>query len=204
MLTYATRRCLLRSVQLSDAPVILRNFSDPRVMAHYDAKRVCTRAAAEKTLSVWKDEIASGRRQRWTIILRDADFAIGTCGLHGIDRERGCAEIGYEIGQAYWGRGILSEVLPAVLEHAFSELELDRLTARVSPQNRASIALLRKFGFRNRVAPQIAGWLRGASFNRRIFRLKRREYLQQTRLAGSVGTCGAKAAALRGLQDPAT
>lgn len=155
-------------------------------------------------LNNWKQEVAKGRRLRWTVVLRDADIAIGTCGLHGIDRERGCAEIGYEIGQAYWGQGILSEVFPAVLENAFSELELDRLTARVSPQNRASIALLRKFGFRNRAAPQIAGWLRGASFKRRIFRLKRREYLQQTKVSGSVGTRGAKVAALRGLQDPVT
>lgn len=178
--SYQTARCLLREVELADAHLILKNFSDPKLMAHYDMKAVHTFHEAEQMLGSWINEFATGRRRRWTIVLREGNAAIGTCGLHTINRERGCAEIGYEIGQAYWGRGILSEIFPAVLGHAFSELELDRLTARVSPQNRASIALLRKFGFRNRVAPQIAGWLLGASFKRRIFRLKRREYLQQT------------------------
>lgn len=203
MNSYETARCLLREVELADAPLILKNFSDPELMAHYDMKAVHTFHEAEQMLECWINGFATGRRRRWAIVLKESNVAIGTCGLHAINRERGYAEIGYEIGRNYWGKGILSEVFPVLLQDAFDELGLYRLAARVSPRNFASVALLKKFGFRHCMAPQVVGWLRGASFKRQIFRLKRREYLQQTKMPGSVGTRGTKAVALRGLQAPA-
>lgn len=205
---YQTSRCLLRVVELVDAPLILNNFSDPKLMAHYDMRVVHTLHAAEQMLSGWINEFATRRRRRWTIILREENVAIGTCGLHSINRERGCAELGYEISREYWGKGILSEVFPVLLGDAFEELELHRLTARVSPRNVASVALLKKFGFRHRVVPQVAGWLRGASFSRRILRLTRCDYLQQSNAIGSMTrslpeTGRTKTASTQGLQDSA-
>ena len=181
MQSYETSRCLLRVVKPSDATAVFECFSDPAVMAYYDMTPVTDLIEAEQMLHGWIRDIVDGRRCRWAIVLKDSGQVVGTCGLHGIRRDRGCAELGYEVARAYWGKGIASDVFPALLEHAFHALQLDRLTARISPRNRASIALVRKFGFRIHVVPQIAGWLDGASFRRRIFRLTQAEYTRRMR-----------------------
>ena len=46
------------------------------------------------------------------------------------------------------GRGYMSEGLGLVLRYAFGELHLHRLEANIQPTNRASLALVRRQGFR--------------------------------------------------------
>ena len=57
------------------------------------------------------------------------------------------AEIGYWLGETFWGRGIASEVLPALTEWAFCELNLVRIEAAVYARNRASARVLEKAGY---------------------------------------------------------
>lgn len=57
------------------------------------------------------------------------------------------AEIGYWLGESYWGRGIATEALIAVTEHAFSNSSLCRLYAHVFAWNPASARVLEKAGY---------------------------------------------------------
>ncbi len=56
--------------------------------------------------------------------------------------------LGYWIGQPFARRGFMSEALQALLPFAFNTLDLHRLEAACLPQNKASVALLHKNGFR--------------------------------------------------------
>jgi RimJ/RimL family protein N-acetyltransferase len=56
-------------------------------------------------------------------------------------------KIGYWIGEAYWGRGIITEALNAMSEWAFRELNLVRLYAKVFARNQASARVLEKAGY---------------------------------------------------------
>ena len=47
----------------------------------------------------------------------------------------------------FWGRGLMSEALAAVLSYAFEDLGMHRIEADVDPDHAASLALLEKFGF---------------------------------------------------------
>src|SRR5579872_21903 len=51
----------------------------------------------------------------WSITLQGEDTLIGACSLWNFDSDFNCAEIGYELHQAYWGRGVMSEALSAIL-----------------------------------------------------------------------------------------
>ncbi|MHB8140092.1 MAG: GNAT family N-acetyltransferase [Vulcanimicrobiaceae bacterium] len=74
--------------------------------------------------------------------------AIGGIGLKpGQDIERYCSEIGYWLGEEYWGRGIMTEVLRAFSEHALTALRFTRLFAVPIVWNPASCRVLEKAGF---------------------------------------------------------
>ena len=70
------------------------------------------------------------------------DEVVGVIGITlGDPQRRGvcdhCAEIGYWLGESFWGRGIMSEAVAALTEWAFAELGLVRLhLRRVRPQPR--------------------------------------------------------------------
>jgi ribosomal-protein-alanine N-acetyltransferase len=57
------------------------------------------------------------------------------------------AEIGYWLGETFWGRGIATEALTAMSEWAFRELNLVRLHAMVFARNNASARVLEKAGY---------------------------------------------------------
>lgn len=57
------------------------------------------------------------------------------------------AEIGYWIGEPYWGRGYATEAVRLLIAYAFREAELRRLYAYVYGYNIASMRVLEKVGF---------------------------------------------------------
>jgi RimJ/RimL family protein N-acetyltransferase len=74
--------------------------------------------------------------------------AVGGIGF--IPREdvyRKSAEIGFWLGEEYWGRGIMTEALRAVTEYAFANYDLCRLYAGVFEWNQASMRVLEKAGY---------------------------------------------------------
>ena len=74
--------------------------------------------------------------------------AVGAIGyVPGHDVERYSAEIGYWLGEKFWGRGIVTEALILTTEHAFRELNLLRLFALPFAENAASIRVLEKAGY---------------------------------------------------------
>jgi ribosomal-protein-alanine N-acetyltransferase len=55
--------------------------------------------------------------------------------------------LGYKMDARYTRRGLMTEALTAVIEHAFTTMGLHRLEANVMPRNEASKGLLVKLGF---------------------------------------------------------
>jgi [ribosomal protein S5]-alanine N-acetyltransferase len=58
------------------------------------------------------------------------------------------AYLGYWATQEHAGHGYMAEGMAGVLRHAFRKLRLHRVEANVQPGNTASLALLRRCGFR--------------------------------------------------------
>jgi ribosomal-protein-alanine N-acetyltransferase len=57
------------------------------------------------------------------------------------------AEIGYWLGEPFWGRGIATSVLMQITDYAFRVFPLERLQARVYEWNPASARVLEKAGY---------------------------------------------------------
>lgn len=73
---------------------------------------------------------------------------IGKFTLFHIDENNHRAEIGYVLNRQFWRKGYGSEVVAAMLECCFDHYGMHRVEADIDPDNAASLALLKKFGFR--------------------------------------------------------
>jgi len=74
--------------------------------------------------------------------------AVGTIGIHvGQDVHRLTGEIGYWLGEEFWGRGIMSEILPIFVNYCFEKFSLRRIAAKTYANNVASARVLEKTGF---------------------------------------------------------
>jgi RimJ/RimL family protein N-acetyltransferase len=60
---------------------------------------------------------------------------------------RGTAEVGYWLGRAWWGRGIMTRTLREFVPWAFERFDLIRIEAGVFETNPASTRVLEKAGF---------------------------------------------------------
>lgn len=76
------------------------------------------------------------------------DVAVGGIGFAlQQDVERVSAEIGYWLGEPFWGRGIVTEALVAVTRYALEHHGLTRLFALPFAHNQASCRVLEKAGY---------------------------------------------------------
>jgi ribosomal-protein-alanine N-acetyltransferase len=71
---------------------------------------------------------------------------IGIISLKNIDLINKKANLGYWIGEEFWGKGVATECVKLVIGYGFTELKLDKVSACVYPENKASIRVLEKNG----------------------------------------------------------
>ena len=77
---------------------------------------------------------------------------VGSIGLKNIDLINKKADLGYWIGEEYWGRGIATECVRLIISYAFHsfDLGLREVIAYVFPENKASIRVLEKNGMKKK------------------------------------------------------
>lgn len=140
-----TERLILRQLRYEDGADIYAYFTEE--LARYYDWWPKTAAEGRGFVRFFKTGYAEEQSIRWGITLKPEDRVIGTCGFSDFDHFSR-AELGYELSANYQQRGIMSEVLRAVIPFGFNELEMHRIQASVFPENHASIHLLEKLGFK--------------------------------------------------------
>ena len=144
--TLTTTRLQLRNFAASDAEGIERLLGDYEV-AKYTARvpHPYPQGAAAKWIEHQASEYADGRAINWAIMLRVQNQLVGSIGVClASAQQRG--ELGYWIGRPYWGSGIATEAVGAIIRFAFTELPLRRITAEHLARNPASGRVLAKNG----------------------------------------------------------
>ena len=124
-------------VQEANNPRVAMNLRDlfphPYTMRHAD--EWLARASREPPVTNFAIEV-EGR-------------VVGGIGLlPGSDVNRVSAEIGYWLGEAWWGRGIATDAVRGLTRHAFETFPLNRLFALPFAPNVASCRVLEKAGYR--------------------------------------------------------
>jgi len=74
--------------------------------------------------------------------------AVGGVGIHVLnDVKHRTAEIGYWLAEPFWGRGIATDAVRALVPVAFGRYDINRLQAGIFSTNPASMRVLEKCGF---------------------------------------------------------
>ncbi len=107
-----------------------------------------SRASFRLRVRRYEQDFARGLSVPLFIFLSDGDTLVGGLTLGYI--RRGASQstmVGYWMGEAHAGRGLMREALDMVVPYAFDVLRLHRIEAACIPDNTRSIHLLEKAGF---------------------------------------------------------
>ena len=158
----ATARLVLRPWQARDEDAIVRYADNPNVARHLrdTFPAPYTRTAAER----WVAYNASVQGPTLDFAITLDGEAIGGIGfLRNEDIFRCALELGYWLGEPFWGRGFVAEAIMAAVDYAFATFpEVTVVQARHMVSNPASGRVLEKAGF------QLEGRLRDAAVKRGV------------------------------------
>lgn len=143
-----SRRLLVRRVAETDLPALLEVNASEEVTALLPYARWTSMADAQAWLKRMEGIQAGGLALQFVVVNKSTETAIGTCLLFRFEEGSARAELGYVLGRAHWGQGLMHEALEALIGCAFRGMGLRRLEAEVDPRNRLSARLLQRLGFK--------------------------------------------------------
>jgi RimJ/RimL family protein N-acetyltransferase len=136
-----TPRLVLRAPIRGDVPDLVKLADNPRIAA------VLSRLPSPYTRADgigFVEIIAQRADERPYAITRDGHF-VGVIGFSFKEGE--LPELGYWLGEPFWGQGIMSEAVKGLLEAAFATHHYPQIQARAMTSNLGSLNVLEKAGF---------------------------------------------------------
>ena len=145
--TLTTPRLVLRRIATSDAQAMYDNWAtDEKVTKYLDWDVHESVEATRELLIKWTADYENLYTYHWVIELDGT--IIGTISLHNIHSWHERCEVGYCIGSRWWGRGVMTEALGAVIRFAFEKLSAHKIFARHDVDNVGSGKVMIKNGMR--------------------------------------------------------
>ncbi len=103
-------------------------------------------AATERFIAAAEEQLRDGNG--FQAAIEPEEEIVGVVGLHTIDWVNRNTSIGYWLAAGARGRGLMTNAVRALLDHAFHTLELHRIEIHCAPENRPSRAIPERLGFR--------------------------------------------------------
>jgi len=141
-----TKRLRLRNVHINDVPSILKYANNKAIS---DNVLNIPNPYLEDEVLYWIEMAQQGFKKNvryaFAINLTENWELIGVIGL-SIDKDHNKAELGFWVGEPFWGRGIMTEAAEEILKFGFGKLNLNKIYATHFIDNPASGKVLSKNG----------------------------------------------------------
>ena len=146
--TIETKRLILRRYVLEDAEDMYKNWaSDPDVTTFMTWPAHADVSVTKELLTKWVSFYDEGKTYNWGITLKGDDHVIGNIAVVERNERTLSYELGYCLGRAFWGHGIMPEALKAVIAYLFeNEQDLNRIIATHDVRNIKSGRVMEKAG----------------------------------------------------------
>lgn len=147
--TLETERLILRRFGLDDAEDAFRNWeSSEKVTKHLTWEPYQSVDDLRGYIQYCINSYERGDFYNWIIEYKENRQAVGSISVVEYREDTACAEVGYCLGEAYWGRGIMPEALRAVIRFLFEEVGFNRIQATHDVNNPGSGRVMEKCGLR--------------------------------------------------------
>ena len=159
-----TPRLLLRRLTPADAPAMYRNWAnDPAVTRFLRWEPHKDETETFALLAAWEELYQNPDYYQWCLVDKATGAVFGAISLtvsccnepeaaagwqaRGFDISQGVWEPGYCIGRAWWGQGLMTEALQAVVDYWFTRTDSTWLACCHAVENPASGRVMQKAGF---------------------------------------------------------
>jgi RimJ/RimL family protein N-acetyltransferase len=143
-----TDRLILRKMTLDDAEGFFEFASDPQVTQYlmWDTHATVeeSRALLARVIGMYE----SGQGLPLGVVHKADGKLIGACGIYIDDARHARAEIAYWLSRQYWGQGLTTEAVRAIIAFGFDTLTMNRIQALCFPENNASARVMEKAGMK--------------------------------------------------------
>ena len=143
-----TERLILRRFVESDAEAMFQNWASSAENLTYVTWDPHPNVdVTRNSIRNWVASYDNPNYYKWAICLKDnPEQVIGDISIVSMDEDDSSCEIGYILGKNYWGQGMMTEALKAVLDFCFTQAGFQKVRARYASLNPASGRVMGKAG----------------------------------------------------------
>lgn len=144
---------------------------DEAVTRFVPYKTWTSRRDAEEWLARTGRLVAAGGARQLVLLRKEDGRAVGSLLLFKYEAASARIELGYALGRAHWGQGLMMEAVTAACTHAFAAMGIRRIEAEVNPANVASCRLLTRAGFTHEGTARQRWTTKGATYDTNLYGL---------------------------------
>jgi len=145
MVTLQTERLILRMFREEDFEQHARICANPEVTRFLGEGRPLNRFEAWRSMAMILGHWQLRGFGPWAVEERATGNLVGRIGFFQPDGWPGF-ELGWVLGQEFWGKGYASEGARRALDYGFTEMDRDHVISLIHPDNTASIKVAERLG----------------------------------------------------------
>jgi len=135
-----------RKITSADRTFVQKVLGNPKVYQYYGVQILSERDAIDQM--EWYAELEVKETGQWWLIFDSIHLReIGAIGFNDYVCKKKECEIGFWLDPDWWGKGVISEIFPQLLQNIPQNWDLQTMIAVVETENKNCIQLLKKLNF---------------------------------------------------------
>ncbi len=164
------KRVVLRAVEDSDLPLILRWVNDPEVWRYMDYE-------LPYSMPDVREDVERSRREGQPFTITVDDRPIGRIGLNQFRRRDRICSFYMFIGEpAFWGQGFARDAVMTLLRYAFDRWDLHQIELWTLADNNRAIAMYQRCGFIEEARLRSRSWKEARWVDHVVMSVTREEF----------------------------
>ncbi len=138
----------LRKMVPSDVDSLFEIYGNERLFIHSPSMLRKNKETVANMIGHFERDFGKKKTIFLAIALNtDPGAVVGVAEMFDYDRDVNMITIGYRLNERYWGKGIATMAVKAMVDYLFGEVGIDRIQAFVMPENTKSLQVLRRSRF---------------------------------------------------------
>jgi len=139
---------VLRKPELSDVEALFEIYNNKKLFEYTPSILKKTKEEVAEMIKRFHQQFDDKRMIRMAITLEDeGDFVVGVAEMYAYNADVNMIAIGYRVNERFWGRGIATKSVNAMIKFLFEEIGINRIYAEAMLSHEASLVVLEKCGF---------------------------------------------------------